>query len=315
MRVRRQPGGGFEFGDLLRTDAPRPALPTASGESDDATGDHDVTFRLTDSRVTVLDDPTGTRLEFNDLDGHGTWRRNRARLTGLTGTLNGGPFMLEAELDRGATAPMFEGEFHARDVALGEGMKVLGYIAPVLAGASSGIDGRMDLNLYLRGQGDTTDELGRSLVGQGAVRLDPIVLDQSHLISELGRVLTLPEGARVGAIRSDFGIANRRVLSKNLTLEVAGVPIVLAGWTDFDGQVDYRIHAETLAGRFAPEIRNLFDDLPLGLNGLLELRVQGAPKALLVTLDGVPINADGEPHSTQDHLRELGRRLRDRVLR
>jgi len=116
-------------------------------------------------------------------------------------------------------------------------------------------------------------------------------------------------------VRSDFGIAHRRVLSKNLTVEVVNVPIVLAGWTDFDGRVDYRIRSEALAGRFGPELRSLFDDVPLGLDELLELRVQGTPTAMVVTLDGVPLSGRDQPLSGREHLRELSRRLRDRVLR
>lgn len=314
LRVRRDHGGNFEFQHLLRTD---PDTPGSTGSSADPspTGDPEVRYRLVDSRVTILDEPTGTRLEFTGLKGHGTWQRCRAKLTALTGHLNGGTFALEAELDRGVTAPMFEGQLNARNVAVGEGMNVLGYVAPVLAGASAGVDGRMDLNLYLRGTGDTADTLARSLVGQGAIRLDPIHLERSHLLAELGHILTLPEGARLGALRSDFGIANRRVMSKNLIMEVAGVPIALAGWTDFDGRVDYRIRSDVLADRVSPELRQVFTDMPLGLDDLLELRVQGTPTELVVTLDGMPVHGGSAPLTGRDHLRDLGRRLRDRVLR
>jgi hypothetical protein len=315
LRVRRDAGGAMEIRDLLRRQKPGPdADPDRAQRPED---ESEVAFSLADARMVVIDEPTGTRLNFSDLEGHGTWRRHRTTLNELHGQLNGGPFLMEAELERGQGSPMFEGELHARRVALGPGMSVLRYVLPVLTDAAVGVSGRLDLNLYLRGQGDKRGELAGSLVGRGAVRIDPITLEESRLLAELGRVLTLPEGARIGSVVGDFEIAHRRIGTKNLNLEVGALPIVLEGWTDFDGQVDYRVRTRGITHAIANELRAALEDLPIGVDDVLELRLRGTLGELSLSLDGLPVatGPDGRPLSDRARLRETARRLRDRFLR
>lgn len=314
LRVRRGADGNFEIGDLFRR-SPKAGPDPAAGRDPEPT-DQGVALRLTDARVELIDEPTGTRLGFTDLEGRGTWRRHRTILHELRGRCNGGPVLLEAELERGSGSPMFEGELHARHVRVGEGMTALHYVAPVLSGASVGLDGQLDLNLYLRGQGSTADELARSLTGRGAIRIDPIALDHSHVLAELGRVLTLPDGARVGSFGGTFDVARRRVTSKDLTLELAGLPIVLDGATSFDGAVDYRIRSEGLADSFSRELRSVLEDLPVRVDDVLDLRLRGTAGHYELTLDGLPVaGRDGRPLSDKERLREAARRLRDRLIR
>jgi hypothetical protein len=316
LRVRRDADGDLEIGDLLRRGRATPAEdPDRAGRPD--SDESDVAWRLADGRLSVVDEPTGTLLEFTQVEGQGTWRRDRTTAHDLHGRLNGGRFLLEADVERGLSSPMFEGELHTRNVELGRGMHVLRYVVPILGGPSVDLAGRLDLNLYLRGQGDSSEELTRSLVGRGAVRIDPITLEGSRVLAELGQVFHLPQGARVGAVGGDFEITGGRVGSQNLRLEAGTLPIVLDGWTDFSGRVDYRVRARGLSHALSSELRAALEDLPLGVDDVLDLRLRGEPGHLELTLDGLPLTArpDGRPPDQKDRLREAARRLRDRLLR
>lgn len=313
FRAERRTGGDFPFRDLLRSQ------PHEAGESDPAsTGSSldaprsEVQFRVSEVQVSLLDEPTGTRLEFAGLTGHGVWRGHRATIEHLAGRLNGGTFELEAELERGTFGPMFEVQTFARQVAVGRGMDLLGFVVPVLPEATQEVQGRMDLNLYLRGQGNTRAELTDSLVGQGSIRLDPIELRESPLVAELTRVLKLPDRIHVGSVHGDFGIAKGRILSNQMTLDAGGTPIVLSGSTDFHGRVDYRVRSEAVQSALGP----LLAELPLTLDDVVELRLRGTPGRLSASIDGLPLrNASGQTFSDREQIRELGRRLRERVFR
>src|SRR5262249_39919500 len=114
LELHRKPGGAFAFGGLLRT-APRPAPAAAKTPAEPAQGGGaEVAFHLVDSRIMLLDEPTGTELDLTGLEGHGTWRRHHSTLEHLTGLWSGGRFELDAELVRGAEGPMFEAALKAR---------------------------------------------------------------------------------------------------------------------------------------------------------------------------------------------------------
>ncbi|HMB07831.1 MAG TPA: AsmA-like C-terminal region-containing protein [Isosphaeraceae bacterium] len=323
LRVLRRADGSLELADLIPS-APADARPTAdSGEGHCALGGLEV--GINKAHVLVIDEPSRTRLEFSDVEGRATWQHRRATIHELRGMLNGGAFELTAQLDGATAPPGFEGELRARGVALGEGMDVLGYLVPVVAGTSDRledkIDGRIDVNLYLRGQGLTRDAIRRSLVGHGAVGLDPIRLDGSKILAELANLVELPTRVRVGSVKTDFEIKRGRVRTEDLTVNVAKVPLVLAGWTDFDGRLDYRLTADGLSDRLPGKVRNLLAELAIDPKNPAALKVRGSLEALTVTIDGVPLNPSGSGSDLarrgedRPRLRDLGRRLRDRILR
>ena len=318
LRIHRRADGGFEFNDLLRT-APRPEDATGSNPGELASESTcSVNFRLRGGKISVLDDPTGTHLQLADIEAKGTWQRHRATIQEMKGLLNGGTFELSAQLDREADGPSFEVQARAADVALDSGMDALGYLLPVLAGMPEDLDGKIGLDLYLRGRGASAATLGRTLVGRGDIAIDPIRLDGLPLVADLGRVVRLPEGRGSGSIRSDFEIQKGRITSKDLTVTVAGVPITLAGWTDFDGRVDYRVRPEALAQRLPPGVQGLLSDLSIKATDLAALRVQGTVDDLKMTIDGVAVGGKGDPAHPQDdraRLREISRRLKQRLLR
>jgi AsmA protein len=322
LRILRRADGTLELDDLIRGTA-APAAP----ESVAAT-DHDscplsrLNLQIRDAQVTVLDVPTGTRLEFRDVAGRATSEGKHATIHELRGTLNGGPFEVVAQLDRSTPAPSFEGQIRAQSIALNQGMSILGYLVPVLSGDPASLDGTLEIDLYLRGQGTSRGELRSTLVGHGSVQLDSIELDGSPLLSELSSILELPEQARIGSISSDFAINRGRISSDNLTVDLVKLPIVLSGWTDFDGRANYRVRTDSVLDRLPSQARDLLSDLSVDVKKMTTLRVEGAIDRPTVTIDGVPLNrmtgrGDEPQASGDDHpkLRELGRRLRDRILR
>ncbi|MBX6311328.1 MAG: AsmA-like C-terminal region-containing protein [Isosphaeraceae bacterium] len=319
LRIYRRADGSFEFGDLLRAGPEKtsPEKTTAAAEDPERSI---TAFRLHDAKISLIDEPTATRLDFSEVEGHGTWQRQRVEIAEVKGALNGGRFAMAGALERGGPAPAFDGQVRAERVALGVGMKALGYLVPLLAGMPASVEGRLDLNLYLKGRGASSGEILRSLSGQGTVALDPIALDGSQVLAELSQLIALPDRERVGSIRSSLAIGQGRIISKDLTLTVAQVPIRLAGWTDFQGRLDYQVRAEGLMDRLSSEAKGLLGDLPIDLKELVALRIEGTLDHLVVSADGVPVTdlLSRDPARRAEErakLREFGRRLRDRILR
>jgi hypothetical protein len=202
-------------------------------------------------------------------------------------------------------------------------MKVLGYLVPVLSGSPGAVAGKLDLDIHLEGQGSSRDAILGSLIGYGAIRLEPIALDRSKLLAELSTLVDVaPGGDRVGAVKSDFVIRDRRVRTDNLTVSVGKAPVVLTGWTDFDRRLDYRIRVDRLAQRLPSRAREVLADLEIDLKDLSILNVRGTLDALEVAVDKRPLTQQRgtapNPNRRLDdrrRLQELSRRLRDRILR
>jgi uncharacterized protein involved in outer membrane biogenesis len=314
LRVYRRADGSLEFGDLFRASS-KPLK--ASIQAEDDSDSREVAFHVSGARISIIDAPSDTHIQLLGVESQGTWQRKMVALSMMRGHLNGGPFELAATLDRNPQAPAFEGQLHAKGVGLGFGMKALSYLAPVLADAPASVDGRLELDLFLKGQIRSRDTLIRSLKGQGHIALEPIKLDGSEFVTELVRVARIPVHDRVGSVRSDFEIGDGRVSSRNLTLKIARAPVVLAGWTAFDGRLDYRLKTEQLTDRISKETHGLLDDLPFDLNELSTLRVRGRLDRLDWTLADVSLNArsDQDRQNIEDRFRQIGKQLKDRLRR
>ena len=114
--------------------------------------------RRPDSRartVTLIDEPSKTRLHLLNVEGDGTCEGKRIVVDNLRGILNGGPFQFSGQLDRTGDEPTLEARFRAEKVVLDDGMRLLRYAVPVLAGASLNLKGNLDTDLYLQGKGKT----------------------------------------------------------------------------------------------------------------------------------------------------------------
>ena len=313
-RVERDADGRIAFADLLRSRH----SPTTEGGSPDTSDGPTVRFRLRDSRLTVVDRPSGTTVEVTAVEGEGTWQRRNLELTELRGSIGGGTLTMAGRLDRSPAGPSFEGQARIEGAALHEDSRALRYLIPVVGGTrpSPEVDARLALDLYLRGHGDSMESLSQSLAGQGSVKVDPISLQESKLLTELEGLIDLPKSGKIGSVKGDVLIHRGRISTRNMTLTIARVPIVFAGWTDFDGRLDYRIKAEGIGRGSTSKARGLLADLPEAIEELLPTRLQGTLDHVILTVDGVPLRAGGEaPDDDRRRLREIGRRLKDRLLR
>ncbi len=307
LRVHRRAEGSLELSDLLQPASAVPATASANpagasvdsgSSSNPCEGPIGLTVLVHDATICVIDEPSQTRLDFTGIEGRASCEGRHTTIQELRGTLNGGPFELAASLDRSGAEPAFEGHLRTKDVALSEGMSALNYLVPILSGAIESVEGRLEANVYVRGQGMTRDAVQRSLVGQGAIRLNPIQLDGSQFLAKLTTLVELPSDARVGSVKTDFAIKNGRIETDNLTVNVAKLPIVMTGWTDFNGRLDYRVRPQSLTERLPDKARSLLSELSIDLNQLSRLRVQGTIDALKLSVDGVSLDAltgNGDP--------------------
>jgi AsmA protein len=319
LRILRREDGTLELADLIQGSAP--SSPTAGSKS--CLLSH-LALRIREAQVDVIDLPTQTRLECRAVEGRATSEGRHATIQELKGTLNGGSFEVVAQLDRTTPSPSFEGQIRAQGIAMNEGMGALCYLVPILSGDSGHPDGTLGINLYLRGHGTARAELRASIVGHGAVSLDPIQLEGSRLLDDLASFVELPPQGRVGSIKGSFTIKQGRILSDDLTLSISRLPIVLSGWTDFDGRVNYRVRTDSLVDRLPVKARDLLADLAIEAQQLTNVKIEGPIDAPSVTIDGIPLhpatarresaNASA-PGDDRQRLRDLGRRLRDRLLR
>ncbi|GAC1448368.1 MAG: hypothetical protein NVSMB9_31450 [Isosphaeraceae bacterium] len=316
LRVLRYRDGRLELADLLRKGAEPRNPRDLADETSEPSG---WTVKVYEATVLVQDEPTGTRLELSEVEGRGTCQGRLIHVSEIRGLLHGGSFQMAAQLDGSEEVPRCEGQIRLRNVALRPGMDALQYLAPVIAGASGSLDGKLSLDLSLRGQGETRAAIGPSLRGHGRVSLDPIVLDGSSFLNEVGSLLDRTPRGRVGAVSSDFTVQKERVTTNNLTLNVGKVPMILAGWTGFDGRVSYRLRVDHLADRLPARASELLKEVAIHPEELADLKVEGTVDHLVVSVDGVSLVPlrEGEPAHGPDRprLQEIGRRIRERVRR
>jgi uncharacterized protein involved in outer membrane biogenesis len=315
LRVLRRADGSVELADLIRP-VPAPAL-LISGRRKPV--DH-ITIQVRHANVTVLDEPTQTQLHLQDVEGEGYSEGPRAVVDHLRGTLNGGAFRFAAQLDRTAMAMNLKAQFRADDVKLDEGMKILRYFVPILAGAPSTLKGRLNTDFYAQGQGPSWRELCRSIAGHGVIALNPIELDGAPLVAELTKFVDLSGPRRVGSIRTDFLVKDRRITTDQFTWNIARLPITLSGWTDLDGRIDYHMKVEGLNDRLPDRVRHILGDLQVDVGSLTSLTLRGTVNKLVVQVNGVPIDGKllrdtGLRRDDRERLRLLGRELRDKLLR
>jgi hypothetical protein len=319
LRVLRRADGTVELADLVRpVPAPRtgPIDPMHRSE-------RRITVQVHRASVTVIDEPTRTRLQLRDIDGEGYAEGPLAIVEQLGGTLNGGRFRFAGRLDRTQSALAAEARLRADDVALDDGMSLLRYVVPVIAGGSATVvKGRLNADLYLEGRGPTWPILGRGLAGHGAVTLDPLALDGAPLIGEIARFADPGGHRRIGSVRTDFVYRDRRITTDHFTLNIGRIPVTMSGWTDLDGRVDYQMKIEGLRERLPDQARRILGELKRDAGSLTSLALRGKLDRMTVQVAGVPIDTRrlGDAPlrlkpSDREQLRILGRQLRDQLLR
>jgi AsmA protein len=318
LRILRRQDGTVELADLLR---PVPEVQTGSiARRPDPSPADRVSIQVDHASITVVDEPTETRIHLEEVQGKGFCEGRRTVIDHLRGQLNGGSFHFAARLDRTAQALSLEAQFRADDVTLDQGMRVLRYVVPVLAGPPKALSGRLHADLYLQGEGSTWETLCQSLVGQGVVALNPIDLDDGPLVAELSKLVELSNPRGIASIQSDFVVKDRRITTDHFKMMIARLPITMSGWTDFDGRIDYRMKVEGLTNRLPDRTRRLLGDLNLDVGSLTSLTLRGTLNQMVVRINGVPLDGSllresGLRREDRERLRLLGRQLRDRILR
>ncbi len=323
LRVRRLADGSLEFADLFQSQGDAPA-----SNADQARDPNPpvMAIELSETRVLFLDEMSGTKLDLANVAGRGHWRTGQLQVEQLDGTLNGGRFAMAARLDWGDSLPSYEGEVRIEHAQLDAGMRAITYLVPILAGSpeSVALQGRLDLDLFVQTKGNSGAEIARNLAGQGNVALDEIDVDGSRVLSQIASALRMPDQGRIGSIRGDFAIANRRVATKNLALQVGPLPLTMVGWTDFDGRIDYLARTQeitsrlgALTDRLPPETRQWLGELPGAIQQMANLRIQGTVQSVALSVDGLRLDewVDRAGSRVQDdfqRLRDLGRRIRSR---
>ncbi|MFI5458339.1 MAG: AsmA-like C-terminal region-containing protein [Isosphaerales bacterium] len=315
LRVLRRADGTLELADFLE---PRPESRSPSDRAH--RGPAPLVIQIRSGTVTLIDEPSKTRLHLQNVEGEAVREGHRAIIHLMRGMLNGGPFHVDGHLDRTGDTPRFEGRFRAENVVLDDGMSLLRYAVPVLAGAPLNLKGRLNSDLYLHGEGSTSRALLRSLAGHGVIALDPIDLDGAPLVSELSKIADLTRQGRTASIRTDFVVQDQRIATDHLTLDIGRVPMTLSGWTDFDGRIDYQINLRGLNERLPDKARRFLGDLNVNLQSLRMLTLQGSVNQMVVRLNGIALDRDllrgsGIKREDREKLRVIGRKLLDELVR
>jgi AsmA protein len=191
---------------------------------------------------------------------------------------------------------------------------------PVLASSSLNLKGRLHADVSLRGRATSWDALADALQGQGAISLEPIDLGGAPLIAELTRLGELSSEDRVGSIRSDFVLKDRRITTEHFDLKIGRVPVAITGWTDFDGRVDYQIRFENLRDRLPEKARRLLVDLKVDIEDWTTLNLRGTVDDMALQVAGMSLDRNllrdsGLRREDREKLKAIGRQLREKLLR
>jgi AsmA-like C-terminal region len=314
LRVLRRADGTLELAEVIETAEQGSDHPHAARDA------APTNVQIHGASLTIVDEPSHTRLLMQGVEGEAILEERKVSISNLRGVLNGGPCKIVGQLDRTGPEPKFEGRFQADDVVLDDGMNALRYAVPVLAGASLNLKGHLDADVSFQGRGGTGDALSRSLAGHGMIAINPIDLDGAPLIAELSKIAEISQQGRIASIHSDFVIQDRRVTTDHFTLNVGRVPITFAGWTSFDGQLDYRINLKSLTDRLPDRARRLIGELNVDVGSVASLTLRGTVNQMVVqvngvSLDRVPIKATGLKREDREKLRVLGRQFLDQIAR
>ena len=321
IRLLRRPDGTWECGESARTVARSPqssghvAKPTATP----------TTLVIEGATIQVDDRSGGVGFALTDVSGRGTTRPGLANIEEFRGDCDGGAIQLAMRVDFDGDLGRFEVEGRAEGVTVSGGLDGLAHLVPIVSGSAGGVRGKLDLHLSAKGRGRTMDEALRSLRGNGSFAIDPVDLDGSRFLAELDVLGDWPSAQRVGALSCNFTLANERAVTEDLTLQVDRFPLILAGWTDFDGRFDYAVRSDQMTARLPRDARGWLKEAGVNFDQLAGLHVRGTPERVVATLNGRPIRVDdaigaapGLANGRDDdrvRLRETARKIRDRFFR
>jgi hypothetical protein len=316
LRVLRRLDGSLELADLVRAD--RPSLPSNQVHRDSDL----LAIHFRNGTIELIDEPTKTKLLLKNVEGEAVREGRQIVIHHVRGTMNGGPFRFAGRLDRSGMEPSMEGRFFADDVILDDGMsEILRYVVPVLAGSPLNLKGRMHSDFHLQAHGLTREALSQSLAGEGEISINPIDLNGAPVVDELRKVAELSGRGRIASIRTDFVVKDRRITTDHFTLNIGRVPMTLSGWTNLDGQIDYRIKLEALMQRIPDKARRILGELNVDLKGSTSLTLSGTVDQMVVRVNGTPLldrnvlRENGLRREDREKLKVMGRQFLDKIVR
>ena len=150
--------------------------------------------------------------------------------------------------------------------------------------------------------------------------MNPIDLDGAPVMDELRKVAELSGRGRIASIRSDFVVKNRRITTDHFVLNIGRIPMTLSGWTDLDGQIDYRIKLEAMMQRIPDTARRILGELNVDLKGSTSLTLSGTVDQMVVRVNGTPLDRNvlrenGLRREDREKLKVLGRQFLDKIVR
>jgi AsmA protein len=324
LRILRRPDGTLELSDLVRPET----HPTGAtkGKPDCCalgvclTGTHRLHVGIHHANVEVIDRLNDTDYKIEDVDGELTFEGKTSGTLAINGRLNGGTFQLSGRFDKTMKQPSFDMLVAATDVSLDDDLRGLRYVIPVLSGEQSRYEGKLSGQVAFQARGSDVATLSKSLRGRGFVSLAPIRLHGSSLLDALCKVVDVPPAKVSESIRSQFSIEDERVTTNSSTLQLGTIPVKFSGWTNFKGELDYRVNAETVVSRIPDQALRFLRDFDVDVDKIGELQIDGTLDHLVVRVDGEPIEIEGagdgsKPHDDRERLRMMGRKLLERVVR
>lgn len=314
LRVWRRGDGRFEFGDLAR---PSPSV-VPGGVSALPTPNliPAVNIHVSSAKVRFVDDPNQFRADLTDITARGSYKPLAVKVDDLRGQVNGGSLAMAAQLVRDPSSPRFSAEVQGKSIHLDHGLELVEMFVPLVARSDDRIGGTLNVRLALRGQGVSCPEIRKNLTGHGSILLDPIDLDGSKILSELRTLGDWPKTDHVGAVSSNFKVDRGRVSTEDLTIRASKIPLVVAGWTDFDGRFDFAAKVDAIAAGLPREAQGLLGEFRGNLDDLSGLRLRGDRDRVDVTVHGRPLAGDpARPDGERARFREAARRVRDRFFR
>jgi hypothetical protein len=324
LRILRRPDGTLELSDLVR---PEPhSVGSAKGKPDCCalgvclTGTHRLQVGIHRARIEVVDRRNDTDYVIEDVDGEATFEAKSSGVLALNGRLNGGTVQLSGRFDKSMRQPSFDMLVAASDVKLDDNLRGLRYVIPVLSGEQSRYEGKLTGQVAFQARGSDIATLAKSLQGHGFVNLAPIRLHGSSLLDTLCKVANVPPSKLSDSIRSQFSIEAERVTTNASTLQLGTIPIRFSGWTNFKGEVDYRVNAETVTSRLPDQALRFLRDFDVDVEKIGVVQIDGTLDHLVVRLDGEPIEIEGagdtsKPRDERERLRMMGRKFLDKVVR
>ena len=246
--------------------------------------------RVEDVSVTYADKRHGTAVTLEKVELKATYDNGRIDVTDGKGVLNEGQLLFNAHAD-------LRPETFALNVALADVKAsstlsgLAGYLVPILYNPGGAVSGLMYLDLELKGEGFDAASLKTNLTGTSHLEVRDVRIMGSpmlrSMLAAVGGLLGLKHDALTfGSLTAESRIADGRVTTDPIRASHDDdVIVTMAGTTDFDGRIDYRVAFEgKKVDKYLGKWKELF---AFRLTGTLSRPVLGLPGLERGLIEGI----------------------------